>query len=340
MAITLKDVAGAAGVSRSTASRALSGSALISPETRAAVEEAAARLGYRPNRVASALRSRQSRLIGLILNNLINASFHTIAEVVQHRAAAENYQVMLCITDADPKREESFLRTLAGYGVDGLVMIGSGKNAAVINALLGEGIGVVNVIRAAAECAAPSVLAADREGAHAATEHLIDLGHRRIAFIGGELTANSGRERFTGYEQALREHGIPFDEALVERGPFDPAFGAAAVTRLLSRRPTALFIANHEAVFGALPTLATAGVAVPGELSLICYEDIPWLHWWQPPVTVVDNGARELGELAVDLLLQQIENRAPNPARSARGRTYRVGAQLVTRASCAPPRAD
>ncbi|MEV7012585.1 LacI family DNA-binding transcriptional regulator [Streptosporangium sp. NPDC051022] len=342
MAITLKDVAAAAGVSRSTASRALSGSPLISPETRLAVEEAAGRLGYRLNRAASALRSKQSHVVGLVLNNLINASFHTIAEVVQRRAADEGYQVMLCITDADPRREESFLQTLAAYGVDGLIVIGTGKNAATTNALLTEGIGVVNVIRAATESAAPSVLASDREGAHAATSHLLDLGHERIGFIGGLPTANSGRERFAGYETALRERGLQVDESLVERGPFDPAFGAEAVERLLrrDRRMTALFAANHEAVFGVLPTLVSAGVEVPRQLSLVCYEDIPWLRWWQPSVTVVDNGARELGELAMDLLLQQIERADRSPVSDGSGRTgraYRVGAQLVVRSSSTKP---
>src|SRR5690349_15724139 len=105
MTVTLIDVAQAAGVSRSTASRALSGSPLISPETRAAVEHAARALGYRPNRAASALRSNRSHLIGLIMNNLINATFHTVAEVVQKRASASGFQVLLCITDADPDKE-------------------------------------------------------------------------------------------------------------------------------------------------------------------------------------------------------------------------------------------
>ena len=105
MMTTLTDVARAAGVSRSTASRALSGSPLVSGATRAQVEQAAEQLGYRVNRMASALRSRHSRLIGLVLNNLINASFHTIAEVVQRRAADAGYQVLLAITDADPRRE-------------------------------------------------------------------------------------------------------------------------------------------------------------------------------------------------------------------------------------------
>ncbi|GAA4535843.1 LacI family DNA-binding transcriptional regulator [Nonomuraea ferruginea] len=339
MRIGLKEVAAEAGVSRSTASRALSGSPLISAETRAAVEEAAARLNYRPNRLAGALRTRQSHLVGLVLNNLINASFHTIAEVVQRRAAAEGYQVMLGITDADPAREKAFLLTLAAHGVDGIVMIGTGKNGATTNALRAEGVAVVNVIRRPIDSAAPAVLAADREGAHAATAHLLDLGHERIGFIGGEPTANSGRERFAGYEQALRERGLDPDASLIERGPFTPAFGTEAIARLLGRTPrmTALFAANHEAVFGILPTLASTGVAIPGDLSLVCYEDIPWLRYWSPAITVVDNGASELGELAMNLLLHQLKQaRGAENGETPNGRAYRVGAQLILRDSTAP----
>ncbi|WP_395105528.1 LacI family DNA-binding transcriptional regulator [Actinomadura sp. SCN-SB] len=342
MSATLKDVAAAAGVSRSTASRALSGSPLIAPETRAAVEEAARRLNYRPNRTASALRSRQSHLIGLVIGNLVNASFHTIAEVVQRRASAEGYQVMLCITDADPRREEDILRTLGDHGVDGLVLIGTGRNAAASNALIAQGRALVNLIRAAPESAGPTVLASDRDGAYEATRHLLDLGHRHIGYIGGPLSATSGQERYAGYEQALRESGIRVDERLVERGPFEPAFGSDAAGRLLERAPemTALLAANHEAVFGVLPALTAAGVRIPDDLSLICYEDISWLRWWHPPITVVDNGARELGELAMDLLLQMMNRDAGNSTDDAPrpARTYRVGAQLVERASCAPPR--
>ncbi|MFF4235297.1 LacI family DNA-binding transcriptional regulator [Actinomadura geliboluensis] len=340
MSVTLKDVAAAAGVSRSTASRALSGSSLIAAETRALVEDAARRLGYRPNRAASSLRSRQSRLIGLVVGNLVNASFHTIAEVVQRRAAAEDYQMMLYITDADPRREETILKTLGEHGVDGLILIGTGSNAAASNALLASGTAVVNLIRGAAESAAPTVLAADRDGAHEATRHLLDLGHRHIGYIGGPSDTNSGQERFAGYEQALRERGLPVDERLIERGPFEPAFGSDATGRLLRRVPemTALLAANHEAVFGVLPALVAAGVSVPDDLSLICYEDISWLRWWHPPVTVVDNGARELGELAMDLLLQQLERQRDKLPSARNGRTYRVGAQLIQRGSCAPPR--
>jgi len=341
MTTTLDDVAKAAGVSRSTASRALSGSPLVSDATRAQVTQAAARLDYRVNRMASGLRSRHSHLIGLVLNNLINASFHTIAEVVQRRATDEGYQVLLCITDADPRRERAVLEMLADHNVDGLIMIGSSEHAATTNRMLAAGIGIVNVIRSPGDSAAPAVLAADRDGAYEATSYLIGLGHKHIGYIGGPEDTNSGRERFNGYRSALLDGQVTFDQRLVRKGPFAPQFGQSALGALLDDCPelTALLIANHEAAFGALPALIARGISVPNQLSLICYEDIPWLSWWHPPVTVVDNGPRELAELAMDLLLPQM-NRAEGGTGRADGRSgraYRVGAQLVVRSSCAPP---
>lgn len=337
MAITLKDVADTAGVSTSTASRALRGSPLITPETRTAVQSAAASLGYRLNRAASTLRAGRSQLVGLVLNNLVNASFHTIAEIVQKRLADEGYQLILGTTDADPAVERRLLETLGDHGVDGVIVIGTGQNAAVTNRFLEDGMSVVNLIRSSRDSAAPTVLAADRDGAFAAVDHLLSLGHRRIGYIGGPTTTDSGRERLGGYTDALAAAGVAVDPSLVVQGPFTPDFGAAAVTTLLDRDTgmTALFAANHESVFGALPVLVSRGVGVPDDLSLICYEDIPWLQMWRPPITVVDNGASELAELAVSLLLQQIKHDQAAPA-DRTGRTYRVGAQLIHRASCAP----
>lgn len=333
MTVTLVDVAQAAGVSRSTASRALSGSTLISPETRAAVQHAARELGYRPNRAASALRSNRSHLIGLVMNNLLNASFHTVAEVVQKRASASGFQVLLCITDADPDRENDVLSMLGEHGVDGTIVIGSGRSASASNTLLSAGRGVVNLIRSVQGSQAPTVLADDLDGARDATAHLLALGHTRIGYIGGSVDATSGKERFEGYRRALADVGIDVDERLVRQGPFTTEFGADAVNSLLdgSASMTALYAANHEAVFGILPTLVGRGVSIPESLSLVCHEDMPWLGMWQPAVTVVDNGAAQLANVAMDLLFQQI-----NDSVAPDGRTYRIGARLVERDSCRP----
>ena len=339
MAITLQDVASRCGVSRSTVSRALSGSPLISVDTRAQVEAAARALGYRPNRVASALRSKQSHLLGLVMNNLLNASFHTIAEVVQRRAMRAGYQVILSISDADPRRERAALETMTDQGIDGLIVIGTGENTSIINELQRTGTAVVNVIRSPNGSAAPAVLAADRDGAYAATSYLIELGHRRIGFVGGLPGTNSGDERYAGYREAIAGLG-DVDYALIRRGAFDPSFGVASVGELLEPGVgmTALLAANHEAVFGILPTLVARKVEIPGHLSLVCYEDISWLKWWQPAVTVVDNGATELGDLAMDLLTQQLDRHAHDlalPTDGPRpGRIYRVGARLIERQSC------
>ena len=340
--VTLLEVAVAAGVSRSTASRALSGATAIAPDTRRLVALTADRLGYRPNRMASALRSNESRLIGMVLNNLINNSFHTIVEEVQRRAAVEGYQVLLCITDADPERERIVLNTLYDHRVDGVIVVGTGQNAAVLNAARDSGTAVVDLIRSAPDSKVPAVLAADREGAQEAVEYLLKLGHRRIGFIGGPPGTNSGDERFGGYLAALEGAELAVEDGLIRRGAFTPEFGAAAVNDLLGSRDggesTALFVANHEAAFGALPTLAARQVRIPDDLSLICHEDIPWLQWWHPPVTVVDNGARDLGDLAMTILLEQLarQRSAAETGPGRPGRTYRVGAQLILRESCRP----
>ncbi|MEV5835099.1 LacI family DNA-binding transcriptional regulator [Nocardia sp. NPDC052112] len=335
MTVTLLDVARAAGVSRSTASRALSGSTLISPQTRTAVEEAARRLQYRPNRAASTLRSRRSHLLGLVMNNLVNASFHTVAEVVHKRAAEAGLQVILCITDADSGREADVLAMLAEHGVDGAIIIGTGTNPGATNALMRQHCAVVNLIRSVDDCEAPAVLADDYNGAYDATRHLLRLGHRQIGYLGGYPTATSGRERFAGYRQALEDAGLEVDPTLVRKGPFTTDFGAQAAKSLLdgSDRITALYAANHEAVFGVLPTLVHAGVALPDDLSLVCHEDMPWLAMWRPAVTVIDNGAQQLAEMAMNLVLQQMNSQ--DRGESVLGRTYRVGARLIERDSCA-----
>ncbi|MDR1798379.1 MAG: LacI family transcriptional regulator [Bifidobacteriaceae bacterium] len=336
MTATMRDVAEQAGVSMSTASRALRGSPLISEATRAKVSAVAQQIGYRPNQAARTLRSGSSHLVGLVLNNLLNVSFHVIAEVVGRKLAHAGYQLILGTTDGEPKAEKALLEALADHGVDGVILVGTGQNAATTNQLQRDGIALVNVIRSSRDSASPTVLANDREGAYEGTRYLLELGHRRIGLVGALDTADSGRERLRGYTDALESYGLSPDPALIQRGPFTKEFGVEATQSLLAAGGmTALFAANHEAVFGVLPTLMAAGVRVPEDLSLLCYEDMPILELWQPPISVVDNGAPSIAELAVDLLLDQLAGREGSRAAA---RAYWVGAQLVRRGSCVPLR--
>jgi len=198
------------------------------------------------------------------------------------------------------------------------------------------GMPTVHLARRPPHPAGDCVLGDDITGGRLAAEYLLGLGHRRIAIIAGPASVQSGRERMAGYWLGLRAAGIEPDEALALATAQSPDAGAEAIAALIGlparRRPTALIIANHEAGYGALPALRERSVAMPAELSVVCYEDSPLARWWHPAVTVIDNNARQMGELAAQLLLKRL---APGyGAGGAEFSEFRVGARLVERDSC------
>jgi LacI family transcriptional regulator len=334
---TLTSVASYAGVSTSTASRALSGHPSVLPSTRARVEAAAAALSYQPDRTASALRTRRTGLVGLVVNNLRTATFHTIAETLQAWAAEHDYQILVCTTGGDPEREAAFLRTVRAHHFDGLVVAGSGANTELVNMLVEEGRAVVIMNREVPGSLAPSVMSAYERAARLATEHLLGLGHTRIAAIEGPPEITSGRLHHDGFATAMAAAGVPVLDELVHRGPFTYDFGrqAAAAVLGLPEPPTALLVSNHEASFGVLPVVADTGLQVPRELSVICTEDETVYEWWTPPLTTVDNRAAVLAQRAAALLLTQLTGTTSAcPARW----TELVEPVLVERGSTAPLR--
>ena len=335
MSATLHSVAAAAGVSTSTASRALSGHPAVLPSTRARVEAAAAALQYQPNRMASALRTRRTGLLGLVVNNLRTATFHTIAETLQGWAAEEDYQVLVCTTGGDPAREAAFLQTVRQHSFDGVVVAGSGANTDLVNTLVEEGRAVVTMNREVPGSLAPSVMSAYETAARVATEHLLGLGHTRVAAIEGPPDITSGRLHHAGYLAAMAAAGVPVQGELVHRGPFTPDFGrdAAATLLALPEPPTALLVSNHEASFGALPTVGDSGLTIPHQMSVVCTEDEPFYRWWSPGITTVDNRAEVMARRAADLLLAQLTGADSGYL----GRSELVQPVLVERGSTAPP---
>ena len=332
MAADLRQVARRSGVSVSTASRALSGSPRVSQQTVARVRAAAAALGYRPNATARALRTSRAQFVGLVVTNLFNDSFQTIAEVVQQQFASRGYPLMLSVTSGDPVQERAALHTLADHSAAGVIVVGSDTEAS--DELRALGIPTVHLARKPERPSGDCVLGDDIAGARSATEYLLALGHRRIAIIAGPQDVPSGRERMQGFWLAMRDAGLQPDDALGLSVPLHPQAGAQAVESVLGlparRRPTALLIANHEASYGALPALQERDVRIPEELSVICYEDSQLARWWHPAITVVDNNAGQMGELAARLLLERLERTG-----SVEGAgEFRVGSRLVERASC------
>jgi LacI family transcriptional regulator len=333
---TLSSVAAQARVSTSTASRALSGHPSVLPATRERVLAAAAALHYQPNRVASALRTNRSGLLGLVVNTLRIATFHTIAETLQTWAGEHGYQVLVCTTGGDPEREAAFLHTARMHHLEGVVIAGSGANVDLVNRLVEEGRAVVTMNREVPDSRAPSVMTDYETSARLATEHLLGLGHTRIAAIEGPPEITSGRLHHAGFTGALAAAGVPLVPELVVRVPFAMSFGRAAAEAVLRlpEPPTALLVSNHEASLGVLPALGEVGLRVPDELSVICTEEEPFYSWWTPPLTTVDNRAEDQARRAADLLLTQLTGGG-----STEGHAELLTPTLVIRGSTAPPRA-
>ena len=332
----LRQVAERSGVSVSTASRALAGSTVVSSSTRLRVEEAARALAYRPNASARTLRTTRSRLIGLVITNLVNSSLRVIAEIVQQRFDAAGYQLVLCISGGDAEQESRALRTLMDLDVCGVVAVGSNNTA--FAELRAGAIPVIHLGRRPTRLVGDCVLGDEAGGAAAATRHLLENGHRRIAIICGPASITSGRERLRGYQQALRAAGLVFSDRLVVSGPLVADTGSAAVDSLLglprSRRPTGLVVANSEAVQGVLPRLGELKVTVPQQLSIVCYEDAPITAWWHPPISVIDSQPASMAELVARLLLEQV---ADSKATARKPTVYRIATRLVERSSVGPP---
>jgi LacI family transcriptional regulator len=195
----------------------------------------------------------------------------------------------------------------------------------------------VHLARRPRDPAGDCVLGDEIAGGRSATEYLLENGHRRIAIIAGPPDVPSGRERMQGYWLAMQAAGVPVSEELARAVPLSPDTGGPAVEALLAlparRRPTALLVANHEASYGALPALREHSVNIPDDLSVICYEDSPLARWWHPAVTVIDNNARQMGELAARLLLRRLETADAGRDEFSE---FRVGTRLIERDSCRP----
>ena len=332
---TLQDIADACGVTRATASRALSGAPGVGVAARARIIAAAGQLGYRPNRVAQGLRNRQSHLVGLILTNLVNASFQKMTEVMQERLDAAGYHTILTVSGGRLDQEERQLSMLLERQADGIVMLGSDGLIPLSPLARQAPVPIVNLVRRLDPQPADSVLARDREGAYQATSYLIGLGHSRIALIVGKRDTHEGNERRAGYLLALKDAGVGPDPSIVVEGAYAPETGTGAIRHLFDQAdkpPTALLIANHEAAFGALPALSERRIQIPEQVSVIVYEDAPWFAYWAPPLTVVDNQPAVMAEAAISMLLARLQQPAATVGTADEG-----APRLLVRSSCGGP---
>jgi LacI family transcriptional regulator len=335
--VTIRDVARVAEVHPGTVSRALNEQtrALVNPETAERVLRAAEQLGYRPNPIARGLKTNRSFTVGVVIPDLTNPLFPPIMRGIEDRLAEAGYTALIVNTDNDADRERSQIAAMRARQVDGFIA----ATARLDHELLAEagagGTPLVLVNRSFEDGSVAAVTVDDREGTRLAVEHVVALGHRLIGHLAGPQNVSTGHRRYLGFLEAMRAAGlevrdgsVSFTTALTE------AEGERACAELLRRQPrvTAVVAGNDRLAMGCYDTLAARDLTCPEDVSIVGFNDMPFIDRLRPPLTSVRVPQREIGTVAADLLLQQLAD----PSQAAR--EILLEPSLVIRASTGPPR--
>jgi DNA-binding LacI/PurR family transcriptional regulator len=333
--VTRKEVAERAGVSTAVVSYVVNnGPRPVTPETRAKVEKAIEELGYYPNELARGLRLQQSSTIGLITPDFTNPVYGEIAEGIQEVCLPNGYLMLFVYSGDNPDREKKLVHMFRAKHVDGVI----------IQPVTFDPLEIIKPLRQARipvvllqhDCSGvPCVVLADVQGGQLATQHLLELGHRRVGLIKGRLPgAARAEERLTGYRHALKAAGIEPDPALVIESDVNQNAGYQAMQQLLAlpERPTAVFSHNDVLAVGAMHAIRAAGLSIPGDISVVGFDDTAGSAHLAPPLTTIRFSRKEMGQQAASILfwaIEQDEDFEPY--------TVEVPVKLVVRASTGPP---
>jgi DNA-binding LacI/PurR family transcriptional regulator len=330
---TIYDVARLAGVSTATVSRALNGTGQIAPATRAAIDAAVQQLGYHPNTAARSLVTRSTQTIALLLPDITNPFYAALMSGIQEQALEAGHTMLLCTTEGDPEREEQYLSLLRAKQVDGVLVDGLVLPPDRIARFTRDGLPIVCLDRDIDSTAVPLVQVDNRLGARMATEHLVSLGHSRIAHVAGAPDLRISDERIEGYRHALSAAGIDSDPTLVAVGSFLEQGGHEAMRALLERTDfTAVFAANDLSAIGVMSAIVETGRSVPDDVSVVGFDDLRLSRFTIPALTTIHQPAVEIARRATQLLLDLAAGREVRQMR------HLLEPRLVVRGSTAPPR--
>lgn len=330
--VTLTDIAREAGTSASTASRALSGRGYVSEEARARLREAAERLGYVPNASARTLKQRTSRVVGVAVSDLGNQFYANLAAGVEQTLREADYQMVLVSDNSDEAQELACARTFLAMRAAGVIITPADRGAAAL--LSRHGLAVVEVDRRLADVPCDGVVIDNERAAQEATEHLLALGHRRIALLVADTDWTSDAGRLHGYVAAHELAGVPVDERLILPLGFHAPDAEVRIAALIgAHEPTAVFAANNLLAEHAWQVLRRLGKRLPDDVSLVGFDDVPWMAMVEPGITVVAQPSFELGRRAAQLLLRRTADPLVAPAVEV------LQPSLVVRGSTAAPRA-
>ncbi|UFW90574.1 LacI family transcriptional regulator [Bradyrhizobium barranii] len=304
----MKQIADAAGVHPSTVSRALDPSKkhLVAEDVARRITAEAASLGYRPNRLAASLRLGRSNLVGVLLPDITNPVFAPILGGIAETLASAGYAPVVADAGNDPSQQISFVEKLLNQRVDGLILATVSQDDELVGYCLERGVPVVLVNRSEALDRAPSVVSDDDMGMRLGVDHLVSLGHARIAHVAGPLTTSTGLLRRDGFMRAMRGHGL---EGVVWEAPhYTREAGKVAIAGLIgSEAITAVVAANDLIALGVLDALRAVGLRCPEDVSVVGHNDMPLMDVVSPPLTTVRIEHREMGRNAAKMLVESFE---------------------------------
>lgn len=333
---TMSDVARVAGVHKATASRALNPLTIgqVNPVTARRVLAAAKQLGYTPNTMARSLRTSRTYTVGVLIPDLTNPLFPPVVRGIENVLFPRGYTALVANTDNDEGREAAHFDALLGRQVDGFILATGRRDHPLLESAHQRGICAVLVNRGTDRPLYPLVTGDDAGGISAAVDHLVELGHRRIAHLAGPAALSTGFGRARAFRNAMAGHDLSSGAVVVECAAYSADAGERAMTALLAgdpHPPTAVVAGNDLIALGALRAIRTHGLRCPEDISLTGFNDMPFLDELRPALTTVRVPHHELGTEAARLLLEQIDG-APAVAK-----TLSLPLRLVVRASTAPP---
>ncbi|WP_423822307.1 LacI family DNA-binding transcriptional regulator [Salinisphaera sp. SPP-AMP-43] len=304
---SIREVARLAGVSVATVSRALKQPDVVSPETRQRVLTAVETAGYHPNLTAVQFRAQRTRNLVVLVPKIANTFYARVITGIQQAAQRAGYGVLLCNTQGDDQVEAGYAGLVNSRQADGVIQLRAHDPFPASNRP--QPLPMVNACEVLDAPPCPSIQLDNRAAARDMTEHLIGLGHRRIAMIKGPRRSPLTRDRAAGYRDALAHAGLAYDATLLQPGDFTPQSGYAGARALLERseRPTAIFCESDEMAIGALQGIKQAGLRVPDDISLAGFDDIEFARYCDPPLTTISQPAEDFGEAAVDMLIAVLE---------------------------------
>ncbi|MGA8232917.1 MAG: LacI family DNA-binding transcriptional regulator [Candidatus Acidiferrales bacterium] len=332
---TMKHIAERAQVSLGTVSNVVNGTTPVREHLRERVLEAIRTLGYQPSQLARGLRRNSTNMLGMVIPDITNPFFPGVVRGVEDVAFKGSYRVVLCNTDNDPAKEQAYLDELRSYRPAGLLVIPAVESnlAAELGLPMPSHVAVVCIDRRPADWKGDAVLAANEEGAFQATEHLLNMGHTRVASICGPSHVTTALERLAGFRKALAKQGVRIPPEYIQEAKFDRESGYRSAMCLLtmSPRPTAIFAANDLVALGALMAARELGLNCPKDVSVIGFDNLDIGMFTDPALSSVHQPGYQMGARAARLILERIKGK------KGRAQQIVLPAELRLRNSVAPP---